>query len=140
MRWGAEDAERGSVAIEAAMLVPVFIVIVALVIAAGRVRTVDGVVAEASRDAARAASLETTPGAARTAGAQAAGYTLSSQGLTCRTTVSTADMVAAPGRVGTVQATVYCKVSLSDLLLPGVPGSVPISSSFTAVVDAYRSR
>jgi hypothetical protein len=41
--------------------------------------------------------------------------------------------------VDTVKATVTCHVPLSDLLWKGVPGSVTITSTFTAVVDAYRS-
>ncbi|MFE2167818.1 hypothetical protein ACFXB3_22590, partial [Streptomyces sp. NPDC059447] len=44
------------------------------------------------------------------------------------------------GQVGTVTVTISCTVPLSDLLLPGVPGSKTMTSSFTSVVDAYRSR
>jgi Flp pilus assembly protein TadG len=135
---GRGRGERGSVAIEAAMLVPVFIVLVSLVVAAGRIRTVDGVVVEASRDAARAASMA-APGSAVAAGQRAGDDTLSSQGLTCQVSV-VPHFVVGPGQVGTVQATVHCTVPLSDLLWHGLPGSVPVTDSFTAVVDVYRSR
>ncbi len=139
MRRRQEGVERGSVAIEAAMLVPVFIVLVSLVIAAGRIRTADGVVVEASRDAARAASMA-TPDGARAAGRKAGADTLASEGLKCPTPVVVPHMNVGPGQTGTVKATVTCTVALSDLLWRGLPGKVTITSSFTAVVDTYRTQ
>ncbi|QMU76164.1 pilus assembly protein [Streptacidiphilus sp. PB12-B1b] len=134
---GRSETERGSVAIEAAMLVPVFIVLIALVVAAGRVRTVDGAVAEATRDAARAASL-VAPADAVAAGQRAGAATLSNQGLTCQVSV-VPHLNAAPGQVGTVQATILCEVPVSDLLWSGLTGHVPVKDTFTSVVDSYRS-
>jgi Flp pilus assembly protein TadG len=130
--------ERGSVAIEAAMLVPVFIVLVTIVIMAGRIRTIDGVVVEASRDAARAGSTASTYDSAISRGVTAGEDTLRSGGIHCPVPVVVPSLDARLG-VDTVQATIRCKVSLSDLLWHGVPGSIPINSSFTAVVDTYRS-
>lgn len=132
-------AERGSVAIEAAMLVPVFIVLITMVIMVGRVRTVDGVVVESARDAARAGSTASSAGQAVTWGEDAGEDTLKSAGLNCPSpVVIRPDLDAALG-VDTVTATVTCHVRLSDLLWKGVPGSVPVTSTFTAVVDAYRT-
>lgn len=132
-------AELGSVAIEAAMLVPVFIVLITLVIMVGRVRTVDGVVVEAARDAARAGSAASTPGGAVAQGERAGKDTLTSAGLTCSNPVVIRPDLDAPLGVDTVKATVTCKVSLSDLMWKGVPGSITITNSFTAVVNAYQT-
>jgi len=130
-------AERGSVAVEAAMLVPAIIVVVALVIAAGRMQTADGVVSQAARDAARAASL--TDPVSSADGRAAAETTLSSQKVTCQTIDVVAHTDVPVGQVGTVTATLKCDIGLSDLLWGGLPGSVEITRVFTAEVDAYRS-
>ena len=137
VKRGEVRAERGSVAIEAAMLVPAFIVVIALVVAAGRMQTVDGVVAQAARDAARAASL-TNPVNAQ-AGVKAAQVTLASQGVTCASVQVVPHTNVPAGQVGTVTATLSCTVKLSDLW-SGLPGSVPVKQVFTAEVDVYRSK
>ncbi|MBC3841770.1 pilus assembly protein [Streptacidiphilus sp. 4-A2] len=138
MRQGRVGAERGSVAIEAAILVPVFIVLVGLIVAAGRVRTADGVVAEATRDAARAASM--TQGDPVTAGQQAAQATLGGQGFNCPPAQIISHPGGGAGQEGTVTATINCQVPLADLLVRGLPGSAPVKYSFTAVIDTYRSQ
>ncbi|QMU68876.1 TadE/TadG family type IV pilus assembly protein [Streptacidiphilus sp. P02-A3a] len=139
VKRGRVETERGSVAIEAAILVPAFIAIVALVIAFGRIQTVQGTVTEATRDAARAASMA-PPAGAETAGVQAARATLSGAGLNCPDPTLQTNFGSGVGRAGTVTATINCTVGLTTILWAGVPGSVEISSSFTAVVDSYRSQ
>jgi Flp pilus assembly protein TadG len=143
-RAGSRD--RGSAAIEAAMLVPVLVVLVALVVAAGRIRTADGAVAEASRDAARTASLNFTAGEAEYYGAMAGRQTLSDQGLQCSeaepVTFPVVRMDSTPEQVGKVTAKVTCTISLANLLWKGVPlpGHMTVTDEFTAVVDIYRSQ
>jgi Flp pilus assembly protein TadG len=136
---GRLGPERGSVAIEAAILVPVFIVLVTMVIMVGRIRTVDGAVVEAARDAARAGSTASSPDTAVLRGQAAGEDTLRSSGLSCPDPVVVRPRLDGALGVDTVQATVTCQVSLADLLWRGVPGSIKITSSFTAVVDAYRA-
>jgi hypothetical protein len=56
-------------------------------------------------------------------------------------TVDTAGFAAAPGQPATpVIATVTCSVPLSQLALPGLPGSAGLTSTFTSVIDLYRQR
>ena len=44
------------------------------------------------------------------------------------------------GPRGYVTVAVPCDVALGDLALPGLPGQVTVSSTFTSVVDSYRAR
>jgi hypothetical protein len=39
-----------------------------------------------------------------------------------------------------VSATVTCTVSLSDLLVPGLPGSRTLTATFTSPLDPFRER
>jgi Flp pilus assembly protein TadG len=131
-------SDRGSAAIEAAMLIPALVVMVALVVAAGRIRTADGAVAEAS--------LNFTVAQATYYGAMAGNQTLDAQGMQCSqaapVTFPVVRMDSTPEQVGKVTAKVTCTVSLADLLWKGVPlpGHVTITDEFTAVVDIYRSQ
>jgi len=140
-RLGPRDA--GSAAIELALLMPGLFLLLALIVAAGRVEAAGGAVETAAHAAARAASLARTQGAAQTAAHSAAAGSLSSQGLTCtRVTVSvdTAGLSVPAGQPSQVSATVSCVVGLGDLLVPGLPGSVTETRTFASAVDPYRGR
>ncbi|WP_052069221.1 TadE family protein [Streptacidiphilus albus] len=134
------ERERGSAAIEAAMLVPLFLVLLSLVIMAGRIRSADGTVVEAARDGARAASLADSTAGARAAGVAAADDTLRSQGMSCTVPQpDTSKMFPALGAIGTVSVTVTCHISMAGLLVAGIGGpSVTVTEKFVAVVDSYR--
>ncbi|MFC1439600.1 TadE/TadG family type IV pilus assembly protein [Streptacidiphilus sp. N1-10] len=135
------DQERGSIAIEAAILVPAILLFLLLVIAAGRAETAKGVVAAAARDAARSASLTRTAGAAQAAAADSAATTLNQEGVSCQGGQQPqVDFVpSTQDQAGSVQVTVVCVVPLGDLAVPGMPGSVTMSSTFTSVLDLYRA-
>ena len=137
-------SEQGSFAIEAAILVPSLLLFLLLVIAAGRVETAGGVVDAAARDAARSASLTRTTDAAVQAAQDTAATTLDQEGVSCRdqqvANVDTSDFAPGLGQTGEVTVTVSCTVSLGDLSVPGLPGSITMTSTFTSVVDAYRAR
>ena len=135
--------DRGSESIQAAIVTPLLVVFVCMAIAAGRLVTSGSTIDAAAQDAARAASLTRTYPAAQTAAKAAATGSLHEQGITCASTSVSIDatgMSAPVGQVGYITATVTCTVRLSDLLLPGAPGTHTLTSSFTSVVDAYRSR
>ncbi|SEG85862.1 TadE-like protein [Actinacidiphila yanglinensis] len=135
--------DRGSEAIQAAIVTPLLIGFLCTAIAAGRLVISDGKIDSAAEDAARAASIERTPGAAQAAADTAAAKSLDDQGITCASehvAVDVGGLNVPVGQVGYVHVTVRCTVNLSDLLLPGVPGSKTLTSSFTSSVDAYRSR
>ena len=137
------DPERGSAVIEAVIGVPAFMLFVALIIFAGRVAIAHQGVQSAAADAARSASLARTQGGAHTAGNTAAATSLTNQHLNCVTTTVSVDTSGFAAPVGTpakVSATVTCRVNLSGLLLPGVPGSKAITASMSSPLDTYRER
>jgi Flp pilus assembly protein TadG len=136
------DAESGNAALELVVLAPVLLFLLGLVIAAGRTTIAQGSVDAAARDAARQASISLTPGAAQSAALSSATAALSQDGLDCQpvVTVDTSQFSVPVGEAATVTATVTCTVSLSGLLVPGLPGSQTLSSTFTSPLDPYRER
>ncbi|KQX70154.1 TadE family protein [Streptomyces sp. Root1310] len=143
-RWARRlRGDEGSVAIEAAVIVPSLIMFLCLAIGGGRIVTSGSKIDAAAEDAAREASIHRTAAAAQSAAHAAAAESLNDQGITCASTsvsVSTGGLSVPVGQVGTVSVTVTCTVSLSDLLLPGVPGTRTLTSTATSVVDQYRQR
>jgi Flp pilus assembly protein TadG len=141
---GTGGREAGGIAIEAAVLVPSILLFVLMAVAAGRVETAGSVVDEAARVAARSASLARTVPEAQAAANAAAADTLAQQGVNCATTpavsVDTSQFEAPLGQMGYVTVTVECTVPLGDLVVPGLPGSDPMTGRFTSVVDSYRAR
>ena len=96
----------------------------------------------AARDAARQASISLNPGQAQTAALSSAMTALDQDGLDCRpvVTVDTSGFGVPVGQPATVSATVTCTVSLSDLLVPGLPGSRTLTATFTSPLDPFRER
>jgi Flp pilus assembly protein TadG len=138
----SRDPERGDAALELIILAPVLLALIALVIAAGRISIARGSVDAAARDAARQASLARSPGEARIAAELSAQAALRQDGLDCTPAVSvdTYGFSVQVGEPAQVRATVSCQVPLSDLVVPGLPGSVTLSYTFTSPLDPYRGR
>lgn len=135
--------DRGSEAIAAAIVTPLMLMLLCSAIAGGRIVTSGAKIDAAAEDAARAASISRTGVGAQAEAADAAARSLNDQGIRCASTnvtVNTAGLAVPLGQVGTVTVTISCTVPLADLLLPGVPGSRTLTSQFTSVVDAFRSR
>ena len=135
--------ERGSAVIEAAIGIPAFMLFVALIIFAGRVAIAHQGVQSAAADAARSASIARTQDVAHTAGNTAATTSLANQHVNCVTTTVSVDTSGFASPVGTparINATVTCHVNLSDLSLPGVPGSKAIIATMFSPLDTYRER
>ncbi|MFE9769742.1 TadE family protein [Streptomyces sp. NPDC005808] len=143
-RWARRGhGDGGSVAIEAAIVLPSLIMFLCLAIAGGRLVTSGSKIDAAAEDAAREASIHRTAGAALGAAQAAAAESLNDQGIKCASTsvnINTGGLSVPVGQVGTVSVTVNCTVNLSDLLLPGVPGARTLTSTAVSVVDQYRQR
>ncbi|MEV6574848.1 TadE/TadG family type IV pilus assembly protein [Streptomyces sp. NPDC051577] len=143
-RWAARWREdRGSETIAAAIVTPLLLMLLCMAIAGGRIVTSGAKIDAAAEDAARAASISRTQGGAQAEASAAAARSLDDQGVHCAsssTSVDTSGLAVPIGEVGTVTVTISCTVTMADLLLPGVPGSKTLTSRFTSVVDAYRSR
>jgi Flp pilus assembly protein TadG len=130
--------ESGAVATELVLLTPLLIVLLLFVVALGRLAgariNVDGAAAQA----ARAASIATTPAQAAASAQQVATAALGSDHVTCATLqVATDTARFAPG--GSVTVTVTCAVALSDLSGLRLPVTEQVSSTAASVVDTYRS-
>ncbi|MFD6967198.1 TadE/TadG family type IV pilus assembly protein [Streptomyces sp. NPDC059949] len=135
--------DRGALSLEAMVLFPVLIMVLLLVVAFGRVTSSHNAVDAAARNAARAASLERNAGSASSAGQATAREVLGQQGLQCTSTsvsISTGGFSTGIGEPASTTATVTCVVNLSDIALPGLPGSKTMTSSFTSPIDSYRQR
>ncbi len=143
MTGRSKRPERGSAVIETVIGVPAFGLFIALIIFAGRVAIAHQAVETAAADAARAASIARTQDQARTRAAASAATTLHDQSVTCVSTRVTVDTTGFTNPVGTpasVSATVTCVVELSDLALPGLPGTRTVTVTVTSPLDTYRER
>jgi Flp pilus assembly protein TadG len=135
--------DAGAVAVEAAILAPALLLILALLMFGGRNAIATGAVEQAAVDAARAASLARTGAQADTVARDAASRSLADQDLDCATItiqVDTSGFRTRPGQSASVDTTVTCLLRLSDLALPGLPGSKRISATAVSAVDTYRER
>ncbi len=125
--------ERGSSAVEAAIIAPALIMLILLVVLAGRVTSAKMRVEEAARDAA--------PSAGSAAASSTAQASLSSAGITCQSfAVTSFSWNFSPGVGGTASVTVQCTTPLSDLAPLPVPGSKTLSGSFQVPIDPFRSQ
>ena len=123
----AAGSERGTMSIEMVVLVPVLLLITMVAVAGGRIVSAQGMVEAASRDAARAASMERSVGAASAA---------------ANRSLAQADTARANfggfRRGGAVRVAVSCRVKLSDLGLVFLPGATVVRAESSAPVDQWR--
>lgn len=137
------EPERGSEAIEAAVGVPALMLFIGMIIFAGRVAIANEAVQAAAYEAARSASIARTQDLAQSAGSSAAQFSLANQQLQCVTrtvSVDTSGFTAPVGTPAEVTATITCVVNVSDLAVPGAPGTLTVTSVATSPIDTYRER
>lgn len=135
--------ERGSAAIEVAIGVPAFALFVGLIIFGGRTATTNEALQSAAADGARSASLARNAESARSAAREAATSSITNQQIGCSAidvAVDTSDFNKQPGVPGSVSVTVSCRLDLSDLAVPGVPGSRVMHVSMSSPIDTWRER
>jgi len=127
------ERERGSMAIEVVILVPMLLMIMGLIVAFGRFVTTQGDVRAASRDAVRAATLERDAGSAEQAARKAAEASLPSD-ASCQPATLSGRFEA--GEVITVR--LDCQVSWAGLGFIGLNGSTHVVETSSAPLDRYR--
>ena len=135
--------ERGAATVEITLLVPALVIFLGLLIAGGRLWFARTAVMEAAHTSARAASLARTAAQASADGQSAAAASLSTAGLVCmdRSVVIGAAAFSVPvGTPATVTARISCRVPFSDVVLPGMPGSIPLVGHGDSALDIYRGR
>lgn len=129
--------EEGLAALELAILAPLFIVMLLVVVAFGRVTQGRAMVNQAAAAAARAGSLAATPAQASADATREARATLSSAGLACSGATVTVDTGGfRPG--GQVSVQVVCSVDLSHLALAGLPGAMSLTATAASPLENYR--
>lgn len=135
--------DEGSFTLELAVLAPALLLLLAFIVAAGRVELASSSVDGIARDAARAASLARTPAAAQAAAQATAAQTAAGQNIDCTHLAVTLDTGGFQTPLGTPAAVVVhvaCTAPLGDLALPGLPGDKTLTASFTSPLDPYRAR
>ena len=136
-------SDRGSAAIEAAILAPPLLALIGVAIIGGRIQVAGGAVEAAAHDAARAASISRTAAQAQVDARTAAAATLGQQGLHCANltvNVDTSGFAVPVGQPAAVAVSVTCVVTFSDVVVDGLPGSKPITQTFVSVLDTFRTR
>ncbi|GAB3769949.1 pilus assembly protein [Nocardioides ginsengisegetis] len=135
--------DRGSAAIEAVIGVPTFMLFVGLIILGGRTATAHQALESAAADGARSASLERTASDAARAAEQAARSSLANQQIHCARVdveVDSSGFQTAVGRDASVSVSVTCRLDLSDLSIPGVPGTRTLHATVSSPIDTWRER
>lgn len=135
--------DHGSTTLELVVWAPGLLLMIGLLIVAGRVNSANAAVEQAAVDAARTASSARSAAGARDMAQASAEKTLAAQSLQCTTTTVTLDTSGfgtRPGQSATVTATVTCPVRLSDLSVPGLPGTRTVSHTATSSIDTFRER
>lgn len=135
--------DRGSATLEAVIIMPTFMLFVALIITAGRVQMARQSVDAAAVEAARAASISRTAGEAQSRASASGNQALTNQGLRCTSTSVSIDTSGYSVPVGTpasVSATIVCILDVSDVAIPGLPGTITITRSASSPLDTYRGR
>lgn len=140
---GGGSRERGaSVAVEAAMLIPAFLLMIGVIVYLAGAELTRQAAGAAAGDAARAASIARNPAQARQIAEHTAATALAERNVDCVRTdvqVDTSGWLR-PGQVGRVSVTLECTVSLAQVAIAPLPGSYTISVERSAPVDAFRSR
>ena len=130
--------ERASMTAELAILAPAVVLFALMSLGLGRYVSARQEVADAARAAAQAASVVASPTQAQGAAAATVTDEVSNQSRMCANPVVATDTSNFTAG-GDVRVSVTCTVDLSDLLVPGVPGSVRVTSTQVAPIDPYRS-
>jgi Flp pilus assembly protein TadG len=129
--------ETGSLAIEMAMIAPSLLLIFALIFAYGRTAQVNGTLESGTRDAARSVTMARSYDEAVERANAVLLDAMKDAPQSCQNSL---DVTVSPdyeaGEPVTVDAT--CTYGISDLGLPGAPGTLTAKSSFTSMLDPYR--
>ncbi len=140
VRW---HSHRGAAAVEVTLLVPLLCVLLAGLAGGARIGWARAQVVEAAAAGARAATIGSSASAALHQSTVAVHSDLATAGVRCeglQVDVDTAAFANPPGVAGRVTTKISCLLSLSDVLAPGLPGTVTITSSASEPLDTFRER
>lgn len=143
--------DRGGASLELVILAPFLLALLLLIVAFARFTQAKGLVDQAARDAARAATSQNSRSQADGVAAAAAADDLHDAPSSCRQSAAT-HMAMTPGaftslpqgataidpdHLESVSVTVSCQVDLGDLMILSL-GERTVSFTFTSPLDKYR--
>ncbi len=130
-------------AVEMVIFTPILGGVILLIAALTRVglaqTTVEAAVSSSAREVSLSRSATTGDANAR----NVAINQLSQSGVNCiqlGVQTDTSGLNARLGSIGSVTVTITCTVNLSDIAIPGLPGTHTITKSASSPVDPYRVR
>lgn len=136
--------DRGSISLELVILTPIVLVVLGLILFAGRTALAANSVTDIADASARTASLQRTPQQAKIEAENEARIALRNTTLVCQSmsvAADVADFTMTLGATGSVETTVTCNVKLSDLSgIPGMPGTHTITRTGVSPIDPWRQR
>ncbi len=135
---GPTVGQGGGLTVEMVVLTPLLVLVIMMMVAFGRLERAAGEVTDATRAAAEAGVVWTTPAQATDAAQQTAAEALDGDGVTCSPFATSLD-TSHWGPGGSVTATVTCTVSFSAVVFPGIPGSLMLTRHVSAPIETYRS-
>jgi Flp pilus assembly protein TadG len=142
-RWRARR-DQGSVAIEVAILIPVFAMLIGLAVVEGRSVLAQAAIENAAFTAARVASLDRDQITAEIDGENTAHQSLDAQNLTCSSLtvhVDTTEFNHPLGTPANVSVKIICVLQFNDFsALPGTPPTRTLTATFISPIDEYRGR
>lgn len=126
-------SERGSMAVEVVILVPILVAVMLLVVGFGRMVDIQGEVESVARDAVRAASLERNY-----LDGQAAANAVAQGGLPNSVACDPVNVLGSYDPGSTLTVSLTCTVSLDGLGFAGFPGSKQMNAQASAPLDTFR--
>ncbi len=131
------DDERGSLSVELAMIAPALLLIFGLIFAYGRVGQVNGLLDSGTRDGARSATNARSYEEARQQATDAVRDAIRQAPPDCVSSLKV-QLIGRFAMGSPITVTATCTYGLSDIGLPGAPGTVHPTSSFTSMLDPNR--
>jgi Flp pilus assembly protein TadG len=136
------EGDRGSAPIEMAITGLLAVGLIGLLVVGGRVAIASSNMSDVAGSAARDASIARTAPQARQIAQSSAAAALTSQNLHCEggavVLVDTSGFAA--GSPASIRVDLTCVVSLSDVGIPGLPGSRTLRDHASSPLDPFRSR
>jgi hypothetical protein len=129
--------ERGSLSVEMAMIAPALLGLFAIIFAYGQVGQVNGLLDSGARDGARSATVARSLDQAREVSLSAVREAVKDAPKDCQDSLQVRIVGDyTPGEPITVDAD--CTYGLSQIGLPGAPGTIHAHASFTSMLDPNR--